>query len=176
MATAFQTQNRGQLRRSIGRNLGILIDGSATSTTDSSSLIDTKNLSGGSDDEHNRKEGMIYDATGSIVDGESSIVTDFAASPSDATVAPVFTASITSGDLYELWKQPWRIADLNDAINQVIDSITNKAFKVKEIHTAFTESSKYLYDTLSGFTHLTKLEYVYTNGTKKVIDACDAAW
>lgn len=172
---AMQTRTRGSIRRSIGMNLGILIDGVATSTVDTSSLIDTLNLLGG-DDEHNQKEVLIYDATGSIVAGESSIVSDFGGSSNDATCAPVFTASITAGDKYEMWKTPWRIADINEAINQAIDHVTNKALQIKETHTAFTESSKYFYDVLSGFTHLSKVEYVYSIGTEKTIHRCDAVW
>ena len=172
---AQQSLTRGSIRRSIGNNLGILIDGEATSTVDTSSLIDTKNLLGG-DDEHNQKEVIIYDATGSIVDGETSIVSDFDGGTNDATMAPAFTQSITDGDKYEMWKTPWRIADINDAINQAINEVTNKALQIKEIHTPFTETDKYLYDVLSGFTHLFEVEYVYSIGTEKTIHTCDAKW
>ena len=172
---AIQALNRGEIRRSIGRNLGIAIIGAATSTTDTSSLIDTKNLLGG-DDEHNQKEAMVYDATGSIVDGETSIVSDFDSATNDATMAPVFTATITSGDKYEMWKTPWRIDDIDDAINQAINEVTNKALQIKETHTAFTETDKYLYNVLSSFTHLFKVEYVYSIGTEKILHRCDAVW
>jgi len=171
---AIQALNRGEMRRSIGRNLGIVIDGVATSTTDTSSLIDTKNLLGG-DDEHNQKEVMIYDATGSIVDGESSIVSDFAGATNDATCAPVFTASVTALGKYEMWKTPWRIADINDAINQAINDVTGKVLQIKDTQSAFTESSKYLYDVLSDFTHLSKVEYLYSK-TEVVVDKCEVAW
>ncbi len=172
---SFQLQTRGSIRRSIGKNLGILIDGVATSTTDTSSLIDTKNLLGG-DDEHNQKEVMIYDAAGTIVDGESSIVSDFAGSTNDATCAPVFSAAITILDKYEMWKNPWRIADINDAINQAIINVTSRALAIKETHTTFTEDDKYLYDVLSGFTHVNKVEYVYTIGTEDLLSDCETAW
>jgi hypothetical protein len=172
---AIQSLTRGAIRRSIGRNLGILIDGAATSTTDTSSLIDTLNLLGG-DDEHNQKEVIIYDATGSIVDGETSIVDDFTGSSNDATMAPVFSASITALDKYEMWKTPWRIADIDDAINQAINEVSNKALQIKEIHTPFTETDKYLYNVLSSFTHLYEVEYVYSIGTEKTIHTCDAKW
>ena len=173
MASSFQAQTLLLMRHSIGRNLGIVIIGSATTTVDTSSLIDTKNLLG-ADDDHNGKETRIYDAAGSIVDGENSIVNDFTSSTNDATMSPVFTASITNGDLYEMWKHPWRIADINDAINQAINEVTNKALKVKETHTTFSESGKYLYDVLSGFTHLSLVEYVHSVGTQKTIHNCDA--
>ena len=175
MATSLQQITRGAIRRSIGKNLGIVIDGAATSTVDTSSLLDTKNLIG-ADDDYNGREVLVHTPTGSIVAGESSVVSDFAGSTNDATCAPVFSASITSGDLYEMWKTPWRIADINDAINQAINDITRKALQVKEIHTPFTESAKYLYDILSGFTHVSKVEYVSDRGTYHALDTCEDAW
>ncbi|MBU2395676.1 MAG: hypothetical protein KKH70_20270, partial [Gammaproteobacteria bacterium] len=166
MANRFQSLTRGSIRRSVGQNLGIVKLGAATSTVDSSSLLDTKNLIG-ADDEFNGQEVLIYDATGSIVDGESSIVADFASATSDATCAPVFSASITTGDKFEMWKRPWRMSDINEAINQAINEATGRVYPIKETHTAFTESDKYLYDELSGFTHLTRVDYVQSVGTQK---------
>ena len=174
MANRFQDLSRGSIRRSIGQNLGIVKLGAATSTTDTSSLIDSKNLIG-PDDEFNGQEVLIYDAAGSIEDGENSVVSDFAGATWDATCAPVFTASITALDKYEMWKRPWRIADINEAINQAINEATGKVYPVKEICSIFTEQDKYLYDILSGFTHLTKVEYVESE-TAVTVDKCEVAW
>jgi len=175
MADRFQSVNRGAIRRSIGINLGIVKLGAATSTVDSSSLLDTKTLIG-PDDEFNGQEVLIYDATGSIGDGESSIVDDFSSATSDATCAPVFTASITTLDKYEMWTRPWRISDINEVINQAINEATGQVYPIKETHTAFTEDDKYLYNELSGFTHLSKVEYVYSKGTYYLLDNCDIVW
>ena len=177
----FQLQNRQEIRHAIGRNLGIAIIGVATSTVDTASLLDTKNLLGG-DDEHNQKEVMIYDATGSIVDGETSIVSDFAAATNDATMAPAFTAAITTGDKYEMWKTPWRIADINDAINQAVIEITSRALISNVTTNNFTQSDVYLYDWLvpyafgNDFKKLYLVEYVYSIGTEKILHRCDAVW
>ena len=168
---AIQSLTRGAIRRSIGKNLGILIDGVATSTIDTSSLLDSKNLLGG-DYEHNQKEVIIYAPTGSIVAGETSIVFHFDAQSHDATMSPVFSAVITAGDKYEMWKTPWRIADINDAINQAINEITNKALQIKEDSSLFTETDKHLYTIPSGFTHLYKVEYVY-NQTEVAVEDCE---
>lgn len=169
----FQSLTRGEIRRSIGKNLGILIDGAATAADAGKTLLtDTKNLLGG-DDEHNQKEVMIYDATGSIADGESSVVSDFASNV--ATCVPVFSAAIAIGDKYEMWKTPWRIDDINDAINQAINDISNKALKIKQDDSLFTESDKVLYAIPSGFTHISKVEYVY-NVSEVDIDDCESAW
>jgi len=124
----MQTLTRGAMRRSIGNNLGILIDGVATAADAGKTLLtDTKNLLGGAD-EHNQKEVLIYDATGPIVDGETSIVSDFASNI--ATCVPIFSAAIAIGDKFEMWKTPWRIADINDAINQAINEVTNRALQI----------------------------------------------
>lgn len=173
---AQQTLTLGAIRRSVGKNLGIIIDGIATSTVDTSSLLDSKNLIGG-DDEYNRREVMIYDsAGGTIVDGETSIVTDFAGATNDATCAPAFSAAITALDKYEMWKTPWRIADINDAINQAINEVTGRALQIKEAHTAWTEDSKYLYNVLSGFTHLSIVEYVSSEGVDHLLSDCETVW
>lgn len=174
---ALQSLTLGSLRRSIGKNLGIVIDGVVTTTGDTTSLIDTANLLGG-DDEHNEKQVRIYDsAGGTIVDGETQAVTDFDNTPAgtcDATVS-AFTAAITALDKYEMWKVPWRIADIDDAINQAINEITSRAFLIKDNATLFSEASKYLYTIPTGFTHLYKVEYVYSE-TAVNVDACEAAW
>ncbi len=171
--TAIQSLTRGALRRSIGRNLGIIIDGVATAADAGKTLLtDTKNLLGGAD-EHNQKEVLIYDATGSIVDGESSIVSDFASNV--ATCVPIFSAAIAVGDKFEMWKTPWRIDDINDAINQAINEVSNKALKIKEDSSLFTESSKYLYTIPTGFTHLYKVEYV-SSQTEVAVEDCEEAW
>lgn len=171
---ALQSLQNGAIRRSIGLNLGIVTLGAATSTEDNNTLIDTKNLLGG-DDEHNQKEVLIYDATGSIVDGETSVVDDFASATKEATMLPVFTANITSGDKYEMWRTPWRIADINDAINQAINDVTGKALQIKDDDSLFTGSSKYLYTIPPGFTHLFLVEYL-KSVLSLVVEDCEDAW
>ena len=178
----FQLQNRQEIRHAIGRNLGIAIIGVATShLTDTSSLIDSKNLLGG-DDEHNQKEVLIYDAAGSIADGESSIVSDFTGATHIATCSPVFSSTILTGDKYEMWKTPWRIADINDAINQAIIDITSKALVSRVTVNNFTQENVYEYDWLvpyafgNDFKLVTKVEYVYEIGTEKTIHTCDVVW
>ena len=177
----YQLVNRGAIRRSIGKNLGIVIDGVATSTVDTSSLFDTKNLLGG-DDEHNQKEVIIYEVTGSIATGETSIVDDFDSATHDATMSPVFSATITTGDKYEMWKTPWRIADINDAINQAIIEITSRALIDRQTDSNFSRSSEYIYDWLvpyafgNDFKLLYKVEYVDAIGISHDIHLCEVAW
>ena len=176
MANRFQDQDRGEIRRSVGVNLGIVTLGVATAaSTDKSSLEDTKNLLG-PDDEHNGKEVLIYETTDEAVpQDESSIVSNFTSSSNIATCVPIFTAEITTLDKYEMWKRPWRIADINEVINQAINEATGKVYPVKSITSAFTWADKYLYDVLSGFTHLTKVEFVQSE-TAVTVDKCEVAW
>ncbi len=173
----IQSQTLQQIRHSIGRNLGVVVLGEATSTVDSASLIDTINLHGG-DDEHNMNQVRIYDAncTTGITDGETSYVSDYDSGTQDATISPAFTASIVDGDEYEMWKHPWRIEDVDDAINQVLMSLTGKCPQIQGDTTLFTEESKYRYSIPSGFVALSKLEYVSSEAKHKLIEDCEAAW
>jgi hypothetical protein len=139
--------------------LDAVIIGQARSTVDTTSLIDTFGLRGG-DDEHNGKEVMIYDATGSIVDGSKSRVSDYAGSTSDATVSPAFSASITSGDLYEMWEDWIDIDELNDQINLKITELTGIVKNIKQTATTYAERDKAEYAALTSFTHLSTVEYV----------------
>lgn len=169
----MQSLNRGQIRRAVGINTGDVIDGTATSTVDTSSLLDTANLNGG-DDEHNSKQVMIYDATGSIVDGETKFVTDYASSTNDATTG-AFSATITTGDKYEMWDNRIRINDINNQINQEIDAVTNECLKDK-VDSSITQSSKYEYAIPSGFVAIDKVEYEYSTEDETEIDTCDTVW
>ena len=172
--TNIQSYTRGEIRRSIGKSLGILIDGEATSTTDTTSLIDITNLTGG-DDEHNGKQVLIYDAAGSIVDGETSSVSDYAGSTHDATVA-AFSANITDGDKYEMLKSPWSFVDLNSAIKDTLSRYTKLCPQLYEYESLVTESEKVHYAIPSTFVSLSTFEYVYTIGTDLVIHNCDDVW
>lgn len=176
MANRFQDLSRGSIRRSIGVNLNIVKLGAATAASiDKSSLEDTKNLIG-PDDEFNGQEVLIYETTDELApQDESSIVSNFTSSSNIATCVPIFTAEITTLDKYEMWKRPWKMADINEVINQAINEATGKVYPIKETHTAFTWADKYLYDELSGFTHLTKVEYV-ASVLETEVEACESAW
>jgi len=154
----IQLQNRGEIRRAVGRLIGAVIISEVTTTGDTASLIDTLGLRGG-DDEHNGKEVIIYDATGSIVDGETSRVTDYTGTGSDATVAPVFTANVTDGDKYEMWEDWLSIDELDDLINQEIIRVSPTCPIVNVDTTVFTELNKYRYAIPSAFTAISKVEY-----------------
>jgi len=174
----IQTKTLGEIRRSIGRNLGVAVMGVATTSTTpaTTTLTDTRYLQGG-DDEHNMNEVMVYDSVGSaIADGEKSVVSDYTGTTHIATVSPAFTAAPAALDKYEMWKYPWLIADVNDAINQVLMGMTGKCPQIKEDHTLFTESSKYLYTIPSGFVSLSKVEYVSSRKFYHLLDDCEDAW
>ena len=125
--------------RHVESNLGIAVDGAASSTTDTTSLIDTSNL-WGADDEHNNKQVLIYETTdGNAPQGEKRIVSDYSGSAQDATLA-AFTATITKLDKYEMLDTPWKITDLDNAIEQVLMARTQDCPQIKEDSTIFTES------------------------------------
>jgi len=178
----FQLLNRREIRQLTGLALGILKLGEATSTTDTSSLIDTLYLQG-ADDEHNGKQVIIYDAAGSIVDGEISFVSDYTGGATcDATCAPVFTDLITDGDKYEIWNFPWLIDDIHKAIDEAIIAASTRALVKQVTDSNFTLSSTYEYDWLvpyafgNDFRYVHQVEYVSNVGTKYTIHNCDTVW
>ncbi len=172
---ALQDRTLLQIRQSVGYILNDMVLVEASTNGDTSSLIAAYSLGRGGDDEYNGRQLYAATMTGSIAAGEKSWISDFVAASFDATVAPVFSAATAGADIFEMWKV-FRVEEINDAINQVISDITAKALQIKTIRTAFTETDKYLYDALSGFTHLSLVEYVSSIGTTKEIHRCDVKW
>jgi hypothetical protein len=172
MANPMQSRTLQQIRQSVGRALADVVISEATSTVDATSLIDTYGLQGG-DDDFNGCQVMIYDAAGSIIDGEKSFVSDYASSTHDATVAPAFSAAITDGDKYEMWKA-FRVEDVNQAINDAITEVSKDALIDKQLLTEFTQADKYEYNCLTGFVAVNKVEYAAGDTTS--INACDVVW
>ena len=170
-----QGTNRGELRRLIGPSLGIMQELEATSTTDTSSLIDTLNLRG-ADDEHNGKEVVAFSPVGSIVAGEKSRIADFDGGTNDATCTPVFTASITDGDGFEMWKTPWLSSDINKAIDEAILKASARSLQYKLTESIFTKPNTYLYDAFSGFESVNLVEYEHAIDNAVIIDTMNEAW
>lgn len=177
----FQLQDRQEIRQAIGFNLNDMILSEVTDTKDTSSLWDTYGLSRGGDDEYNGRQVIIYDATGSITDGEKSFVSDFVAASADATMSPAFTQNLTDGDKYEMWRT-FLVEEVNDAINQAIIEITSRALIDRQTDTNFTLSNVYEYDWLVpyafglDFKGLNKVEYVDALGIYHVINNCETVW
>ena len=174
MPVPIQSRTRVQIRESIGYNLGDMTLVQSTSTVDSSSLIDSYGLAKGGDDEYNGRQVVLVTKVGSIVLGEKSFISDFAVATFDATCAPAFTASITSGDVFEMWNV-FIFEEINDAINQAIAEVTKDVQQFKEIESIFTESNKYEYDTLSGYQSLFRVEWVRSS-IEVVVDRAEVAW
>ena len=171
MGAPIQSRTRLQMRHSIGYNVNDVIVSEATSTEDTDTLIDTYGLAKGGDDNYNGRQVCIYDATGSIVDGEKSFVSDFAIATFEATMLPAFSANITDGDKYEMWRI-LLVEEINEIIDQAIIEITDKTFVDKESTDTLTVTDTYAYDVLSGFDAVYEVSYLYNNSettaTKKV--------
>ena len=177
----FQEQNRQEMRHQIGRNTGDVLISTVTATVDTLSLQDTLGLASFNDDDINGRRVLIYDATGSIVDGEESVVLDFDGGTSDATLKHAFTAATTDGDKYEMWTT--LIPDeVNDAIDQAIIDVSNRALVDRATDSNWTQANKYIYDWLvpyafgNDFKSVYKVEYCAEVKTYKVIHACDVVW
>ncbi len=175
MGNPISSRTRLQIRQSIGRNIGAVIIGTVTSTEDTSSLVDTYGLATGGDDEYKGRQVQINTPSGSIVAGEKSFVAEFDSALSDATMAPVFTANLTVGDIYEMWKL-YTIEEINNLITQAEIEVTDDALLDTEDHTTTTESKRYIYAMPSGFVAIHKVEYVYSVQVEKVIHNCDTVW
>lgn len=174
----IQSRTRLQIRQSIGYLLNAIIVGAASSTSDTSSLIDTYGLAKGGDDEYNGSQVQINVPAGSIVAGEKSWVSDFNSTNKDATVSPVFTAALSTGDTYEMWlaKKGYTIEQANDAINQAFFEATKEILIDKVDTTLVREADKYEYPTPTGFVAIHTVEYVYDVKTDTQLEACDVVW
>ena len=175
MVQPIQSRTRLQIRQSIGRNLGMVIVGTATGGGDNASLLDTYGMARGGNDEYNGRQVQFNSGT-NIAAGDKTFVTDYAVGSFDATLAPVVSGSVASGDTYEMWESPWLVEDINDAIDQAIMEVTDDCLQIKETHNTYTAENVYEYDWLSGFVGLSKVEWVYTTEDYKELHDCDIAW
>ncbi|KKL78680.1 hypothetical protein LCGC14_2022420 [marine sediment metagenome] len=171
------SQTRTQIREQIGRNLGSdifqLVE--ATSTIDTASLIATYSLAKGGDNEYSGRQVVLVTKVGSIVLGEKSWISSFSAATFDATVAPVFTASITDGDIFEMW-QGVTYEEINDAIDRAIMRIADDALQTHQIVTVVTQESILEYGLDSSYKALLGIDYVKRTGIDHLIEDCDAVW
>lgn len=170
----FINQNKGEMRRQVGRNINAVVIGTNKTTGNTVTLIDTYGLRGG-DDEHNGKEIIIYDAAGSIVDGEKSRVSNYAGSTSTLTVSPAFSANITALDKYELWDDWLDVVTVDGFINQAIRNIADPIIN-KVTEDTFTWPNVYEYACLTNFIALYMVEYASKAGIQVDIDLCETAW
>ncbi len=176
------SKTRLQIRQMIGLSSGLCIVGTVTTTGDTSSLLDSIGLNQGGDNEYNGRQVQINTTpTGTIVAGEQSFVSSYAAATFDATMSPVFSAAITVGDTYEMWKSESK--DYSDVIGRINQMIADAETEVmgqllidKEAHTTFTESSRYTYEIPSGFVAIHTVEYNRYTENLIHLDACDTLW
>ncbi|KKK96023.1 hypothetical protein LCGC14_2666930, partial [marine sediment metagenome] len=171
------SRTRTQIREQIGRNLGSdifqLVE--ATSTIDTDSLIATYSLAKGGDNEYNGRQVVLVTKVGSIVLGEKSWISTFSAATFDATVVPVFTASIADGDIFEMW-QGVTYEEINDAIDRAIMRIADDALQTHQIVTVVTQESVLEYDLDSSYKALLGVDYVRRTGIDHLIEDCETVW
>lgn len=175
MPNPLQATTKLTIRQSIGDKLGDVIVSEVTDTKDSSSLWDTYGLANGGTDEYKGRQAQINIPAGSIVAGEKSFVSAFNSSDKDCTMAPIFTAALTDGDTYEMWKV-FRIEEINREIDDAYRRVSARCLQEKETHDTYTEDSIYEYNVLSSFQGLYRVEYVYTAVIDHLLHNCDAAW
>ncbi len=176
------SKTRLQIRtEDIGVPSGLCILGTVTTTGDTTSLLDSIGLNEGGDNEYNGRQVQVNTTpTGTIAAGEQSFVASYSAATYDATMSPAFSAAITVGDTYEMWKKLNNIQNMIQYLNQMIANAETEvmgAFLVnKEAHTTFTDSSRYTYEIPSGFVAIHTIEYNRYTENLIHLEACDVAW
>ncbi len=175
MPITIQDRNRLEIRQDIGFNLGLVIVGTATGGGDTASLLDTYGLAKGGDREYNGRQ-VQFNTLAAGSPPEKTFVAGFIASLYDATLAPVLTGAVAANDTYEMWKEPFLIEDINALINQAIIGVSNRCRVIKQTVDTYTDTNKYEYDVLTGFTGLYSVEYVDTVDKDLQLSDCNTAW
>ena len=172
-----QDRNRLEIRQPIGLNLDSVIVGTCSSNAaDTDSLIDTYGMGRGGTNTYIGRQVYITESHGTskAAAGDKSWVT--ASESGDATIAPALSGFAQADKGYELWKPPFLVEDVNDAINQAIIKASLFSLKVKQTEDTFTEENLYRYNCLTDFVGVHKVEYVSSIAKKVEIDNCDLVW
>ena len=110
--------SRGALFRQLALDTGLLFCGTATSGSDAATLYDTANLKTTQGSPAEWIGGWLrisQTSDNTAPEGEISPVSDYQPELGKISIEPYFTASIQTGDLYELWKiNPKIVKDLLD--------------------------------------------------------------
>ena len=168
------SKTRQALRQAIGYNLGSIIVSTATATGSTTTLLDTNALAyGGTDDFKGRDIILISGTAGNI--GTVAKTTAFDSTSKTLTVSPTLASATAAADGYEL-HEGYRVAEINAHINQAIVSITDDVLIDKQTATTFKQEDKYLYDCLSNFVGLHRVEYVSNILIDSIIHACNVVW
>ena len=153
----LQGRTRAQLRQSIGYNLGAVYVSSASGNghADKNTIVDNT-LTGG-DDNHNGKWVVFNDANGTS--GQVTRVSDYVASTTTLTVAPVLAAQTATSDTYELWDDIYPPARIDDFINQAIMDTIGHAWDPVEKLDLHTDGTTQRFDVPSGVSMIKDLYY-----------------
>jgi hypothetical protein len=162
----LQGRTREQIRVAIGDNLGAVFVGTATGGGDTTSLLDTALR--GSNDEFN---GRYVRLTSGTNDGENFRVDDYVASTSDITLVPAATASISSGDTYELWEEPYDPKVIDRFIQAAIVAASDRVYDPEEDISLFADKNTARFDIPSKFAMLTDV-YRRSGVTARTIHSC----
>ena len=166
MVFTLQGRTREQIRVAIGDNLGAVFVGTATGGGDTTSLLDTALR--GSNDEFN---GRYVRLTSGTNDGENFRVDDYVASTSDITLVPAATASISSGDTYELWEEPYDPKVIDRFIQAAIVAASDRVYDPEEDISLFADKNTARFDIPSKFAMLTDV-YRRSGVTARTIHSC----
>lgn len=165
-----QSSTRSELRQAIGHMIGKVYVGATTSGGSTSTLIDA-NLRGG-DDEHNGAWFVFHDGSNAGLIRRAS---DYVASTTTVTLAPVLAATVGSGHTYELWDRGFDPNRVNALINQGIRQLYGLFFDPVENGSLHADGRQTRFDIPSDLSMINRVMYRSTMESK-VIHSCGVAW
>tara|TARA_R100000458_G_C8273549_1_gene248436 strand:- start:1073 stop:2326 length:1254 start_codon:yes stop_codon:yes gene_type:complete len=172
---AIQSRTRKELRQEIGRNLGAMMTGKATSGS-TTTLIDTQSLLGG-DDDYN---GKFVRLTSGNANGETGIISDFVNSSNTATIKPIegtaFSGAIADNDYYELWDEEYNPDTIDAFINDVIVQYSPRALITEEDTTLFGHISRPEHSIPTNMVAISEVYYRTSFDSETLDDANNNDW
>lgn len=174
MALPIGSENRSDLRKSIGYNLRTLYMGEATSDGSTTTIID-KRLKGG-DQDYRGAEVVIVSATNDIEE-ETSVVQSYDSDTDTLILSPALTAVTKDGDTYELHTMPGpTVPQLDNAINQAIIAATDDCLIDHIDETLEFNNNAYEYTIPTTFVALREVAYISSVGIDTSLHDCTTAW
>lgn len=172
---AIQSRTRKELRQEIGRNLGAVVIGKATSGS-TTTLIDTQSLTGG-DDDYN---GKFIRLTSGNASGETGVISDFVNSSSTATIKPIngtaFSGAIADDDSYEMWDEGYNPDNIDAFINDSIVQYSPRTLISEEDTSLFGHISRPEHSVPSNMVAISEVYYRTSQDSETLDDANNDDW
>ena len=160
----LQGRTRVQLRQAVGHALGAITVSTTTSAGGDALTIPDTTLRGGA----NEHKGKWAVATSGDNAGQIRQVSSNVDGGTPLIVSPAFTATVPTSMTYELWKEQFPPARINELINQALVEVTGLAYDVEESVALHADSRQTRFDIPSQFSMLNRIEYRKSVESKQV--------